>query len=265
MGLSVTATQLITRSLKDLGCLRPGQSAGASELADGLDALNEHIDSDILNPLMLYAFRPDIYTMTAGLQTYQIGPGQVAPNFNTTRPTDIERANVLLNTVAPVVRLPLHLADVDEWAAIRVRQIQFAIPLELYYDRNFDSTGQFATINLWPGPQSNYQLELFTTQQLQQFPDLTTTLNWPPGYVNYLRKNLAVDIAPQMDLIGKTSRLARPRQDLLQLVIKQAREAKAAIESYNAPHPVLAMDPAYKGGRGSMWNYSIGEAVSRGT
>lgn len=263
--MTVTGTQIITRALKDLGCLRPGQGAGAAELADGLDALNERIDADLLNPLMLYAFRPDIFTMTAGVQVYKIGPGQVAPNFNSGRPTDIERANILLNTVSPIVRLPLHLADVDEWAAIRVRDIKFAIPLEMYFDRNFDPTGQFATLNFWPGPQSNYQLELFTTQQLQQFPDLITALNWPPGYVNYLRKNLAVDIAPQMELISKTSRLARPRQDLLQLVIKQAREAKAAVESYNAQHPVLALDPAYKGGRGSMWNYSIGEAVSRGT
>jgi hypothetical protein len=109
----------------------------------------------------------------------------------------------------------------------------------------------------------NYQLELFSSQQLQQFPDLVTVLNWPPGYVYYLRKNLAVDMAPQAAIASKLGKLSPPEQTMLQLVIRQAREAKLNLESYNAEHPVLSMDPAF-GGRGALWNYAVGEVVTRG-
>lgn len=264
--MGVTATQLAYRALRDIGCLRPGQTTSTDVLNDILTALNEHIDLDLLNPAMLYAFRPDIYNLTASLQTYQIGPGQVAPNLNTTRPTDIQAANLILNDVQPFVRLPIEIVNVDKWAAIRVRQIPAALPLALYYDKNFDPTGQFATINLWPGPLKNYQLELFTTQQLQTFPDLTTALNWPPGYVLYLRKSLAVDIAPMMEVYSKLARMSQPREALLERVERQAREAKEQIESYNAVDPVLHIDPAFESAdtKATPWNYSIGELAARG-
>lgn len=264
--MGVTATQLAYRALRDIGCLRPGQTTSSDVLSDILVVINERIDLDQLNPLMLYAFRPDIFNLTASLMTYQIGPGQIAPNFNTTRPTDIQEANLILNDVTPFVRLPIELINVDKWAAIRVRNIPSALPLALYYDRNFDPTGQFATINLWPGPLKNYQLELFTTQQLQVFPDLTTVLNWPPGYVYYLRKSLAVEIAPMMEIYSKLAKLSQPREALLAKVEMQARQAKDELESYNAKDPVLGIDPAFMSAdqKATPWNYSIGELSARG-
>jgi len=264
--MGVTATQLAYRALRDIGCLRPGQTTSTDVLNDILTALNEHIDLDLLNPLMRYAFRPDVYNLTASTMTYQIGPGQVGVNFNAPRPTAIQDANLILNDVNPFVRLPIEIIDVDKWAAIRVRNIPAALPLALYYDKNFDPTGQFATINLWPGPLKNYQLELFTSQQLQTFPDLTTVLNWPPGYVLYLRKSLAVDIAPMMEIYSKLARLSQPREALLERVEAQARQAKDDIESYNATSPVLQIDPAYQSAdqKATPWNYSIGELAARG-
>jgi hypothetical protein len=264
--MSVTATQLIYRALRDIGCLRPGQTTATDVLNDGLTALNEHIDLDLLNPLMKYAFRPDIYNLQASLQVYNIGLGQAPPNFNASRPTDIQDANLILNDVTPFVRLPLEVVNVDKWASIRVRNIPSAIPLALYYDKNFDPTGQFATINLWPGPLKTYQLELFTSQQLQTFPDLTTALNWPPGYVLYLRKSLGVEIAPMMEIYSKLARLSQPREALLTRVEAQAQKAKNEIESYNAPDPELKVDPAFcsANAKATPWNYSIGESAARG-
>jgi hypothetical protein len=263
--MGVNATQLAYRALRDIGCIGPGQTTSADILADILAALNEHIDLDLLNPLMVYAFRPDIYNLQASLQTYLIGPGQAPPNFNAARPTEIHKANIVLNDVTPFVRLPLSVINVDDFASIRVRAIPSAIPLDLYYVKDFDNTSGFGTLQLWPGPLKNYQLELFTWQQLQAFPDLTTALNFPPGYVKYLRKTLAVEIAPMMELNNKLANLAKPRPSLLQLVMKQAQDAKEDIESYNAQDPKLSCDEAFRGGNsGGAFNYMVGSVVTRG-
>lgn len=259
--MTVTSTQLIYKALRDIGCLRAGQTTSADILSDGLAALNEHIDTDLLDPSMRFAFRPDIYTLTAGLQTYQIGPSQVAPNFNAPRPTDIHGANVILNTFSPSVRMAIFNGSVDDWRALRVQQLPNAIPQMMWYDQNFDPTGQFGTIRIWPGPLTTYQLELYTHQQLQQFPDLVTSLNWPPGYVNYLRKSLAIELAPSMAIHSKLGRLAQPQQPMLQLVAKQAKEARDLIEAKNSYVPTLRVDGAFaQGSHGSPWNYATGES-----
>jgi hypothetical protein len=174
---------------------------------------------------------------------------------------DIHNANVILNQFSPVVRLSIFEGNVDDWAALRVQQLPNAIPQMLWYDRNFDPVGQFATIRIWPGPQSGYLLELFTVQQLQSFPNLTTALNWPPGYVNYLRKSTAMDLAPSMAIYSKLGRLAQPQQPMIQLVARQAKEAKDALEEKNGYVPVLRVDGAFaESPRGGPWNYATGES-----
>ena len=260
--MQVTATQIAYRALRDIGCLRPGQSTSSDVLNDMLSALNEMIDQWLLDQLMVFSVRADIYNLVASQQVYTIGP--VGANFIAPRPTEVQDANILLTNVSPVVRLAMEIINVDTWAAIRVRVIPSAIPLMLYYDKNFDPVNGFATLNMWPGPLLNYQLELFSWQQLQSFADLVTSYNIPPGYATALRKNLSVEIVPMMEIYSKLSRTEAPRPDMVDRVTEQARHAKEEIQSYNAPTPRLTIDEAYRAGRGAAWNYAIGEAVTRG-
>lgn len=255
-----TADQFAYQSLRDLGCLRPAQKTSSDFLDDIFTALNNLVDTWLLDRFMCFTIRIDAYNLTGGRQIYTIGPSEVAPNFTATRPTRIEEANIILNTVNPVVRLPLSPINDQEWASIRVQQIPFAIPTRMYYDGGFDQTAQFATIYLWPGPLSNYQLELFTWQQLTSFASRSTVYKFPPGYARCIQKNLAVEIAPMAAIYGKLERLAVPKAPLLALVQQQAREAKQQVESYNAPQPVITTDPGFMGGgHPGGWSYAIGD------
>lgn len=257
--ISLSSNQFAYQALRDIGCLRPGQTTSPDVLSDIFAALNQMMDSWQLNGLLVQAIRSDLYTLTAGLQTYTIGP--TGATFTAPRPTFIERANIVLNTVSPTVRRMLNIYNVDQWAAIRVQQVQNAIPIDLYYVRDFDPTNGFGSLLLWPGPVSAYQLELFTWQQLQQFAAETTVYNFPPGYAKAIEKNLAVEIAPMMEIYSKLGACAHPRQDRLELVITQAREAKGDLESYNAPDPIMHCDPAFSSAMrsGGGFNYAIGE------
>lgn len=260
--LSYSADQLIYAALRDLGVLRSGQGAPTDLVNDCFESLQQLIDTWLIDQLLVYAYLADIYTLNGTQQSYTIGP--VGSDFTAPRPTEIQDANCILNTTSPVVRTPIQIINVDQWANIRVRQLQPAIPLMLYYDKGFSAANGSGTINLWPGPQSSYQLEIFTWQQLTAFPDHTTVIKFPPAYANAIRKNLAVSVAPLCTLYGKTNQHVQQPLASLALIQEQARKALALIRSYNAQAPVLALDPAFtavndQGG----FNYLIGTA-SRG-
>lgn len=258
------AQGIINRALRDLGGLRAGQTTSTDIYADCFAALNEMLDTALLDELMVFTIRIDAYPLTAGLQSYTIGPS--GANITAARPTRIEEANIIINTVTPVVRTPLELLNDAQWSAIRVQSIPNALPLKLYYDGGFDASSGFATLFLWPGPVASYQLELFTWQQLTSFANQTTAYNFPPGYVQWMRKQLAVEIAPMMMLHNKLGRISwQVSESALALVKEHAIAAKAAIQSYNAPSPIMAGDPAFSGvSRRGGWNYSIGESRRRG-
>lgn len=261
----MTATHLAYQAARDIGVMRPGQTLSQDSLNDILESLNQMLDQWQLDRFMVFSERADSYPMTAGIQYYLIGPG-AAPTviggvqfgaFNTVRPVEIDRANIIINTVMPVVRYPCHNRNAQQWAAIRVQNIPFAIPQVFYYDKNFNSSGQ-AVVNFWPGPQATYLFEAFTWQQLQSFADLTTNYAFPPGYANCIRKNLAVEIAPMMKVYFKIP------EPLLDRVTEQARKAKEDVMSYNAPDPVANCDSAFRGsGRGGGWIYATGESGRR--
>lgn len=249
---SFSATDLITQALRDICELRPGMSTSTDVKNECLVQLNLMLDSWLLDQLMVYAIQPDIYNLT-GSGTYTIGPS--GADFTADRPTQIEDANIILNTFSPEIRRLNVLINQHQWAAIAVRDITNCIPEALYYDNGFNTSLGYGTIHLWPEPVSGYQLELFTWKQLQEFPDLTTALKFPPGYALAIRKNLAVMIAPAMKIYFKIS------EPMLELVNDQAVKAKAAIMSKNTPAQIWQCDPGFltrNRGNNSGWNYSDG-------
>ena len=253
MSITLASTDYINDALTDLGVLLIGQSANSDLLNAGLRSLNQMLEQWLLQQFLLPGCNPRVYTLTGGQQIYTIGPN--GANLTDERPTRIDEANIILNTVNPVVRQPLRIIDEDRWAAIRVQQIPFAIPLELWYPRDFDPVLGFGTIYLWPGPLSSYQLELFTWNQISQFADLTTQYTFPPGYSEFIRKSLALKLYPQMRAYFKV-----PIDPEVLGEIKSEREAaRDTIEQYNLKTPVLKGDPAFTGSRRGGWNYAIGD------
>jgi hypothetical protein len=262
--IPITLTQFAYQAARDLGCLRAGQTLSADILSDIKDAANQLLDAWLIEEMLVPDSPASVFDLTAGLQTYQIGPGQVAPNFDADRPTEIRLANIILNTVTPVLRTPLEIINVDQWAAIAVQDLPDTLPTRLYYERSFNVTTGYSRILIWGGAISAYQLELFTNDQsvLRAFDDLTTARIYPPGYANMIRKNLAVAIAPLMTMYCKSSRADRPMApsgSMLSLVQKQAIDARLSVESYNADDAILTGDPAYLGNSARRgWNYLLG-------
>jgi hypothetical protein len=238
-----TCLDLIRSSLRMIGQLGPGRGASSSELTDAMFVLNAMLDGWNTDPLKIFTTRIDAYNLASGGYSYTIGPS--GADFIAPRPVRIEQANIILNNISPALRMPLKLIDDQRWSLVKIQQIlPGAIPTLLYNDGAYPNS----TLYLWTPPNLNYQLELYTWQQLAQFAATADNVIAPPGYLDAMRYNLAVRLASEW---GKP---VRPD------VVELARTTLAAIESLNAPSPVMSCDAAIlKSPGGGTFNWLTGE------
>lgn len=258
--MTKTLAQFAQEAARDLGVMRPGMSLSADMKNDILARANEWLDGEVLNRNFVYAYQDQLFNLTGGKQTYKIGP--VGADFTAPRPEFIEAAGIVLNTVTPNVRVPLKVIHVKSRAAIPVDNIPTAIPKRLYYDHGFDPTNGFGTLFFWPGPLLNYQFEMWAwpgpLQQINQFADLTTAYNFPPGYAQVIRCHMAVICGPMMRIYSKL-----PKQEYDKNLVSmqdQARRAWNLVESFNAPDNQVGVDRAFlSSGKRAGWNYATGD------
>lgn len=235
-----TARDLIEGSLRLIGALASGESASASEAANGLTSLNDLIDAWSTELLLIPNKVREEFALTGNQQTYTMGTGG---DFDTTRPQKIEDALIQFTANVPVLELPMKILNTPEYAGIFLKEITSKFPTLLYSDNAFP----LANITVWPVPDNaTYSLVLYSLKALTSLANLSTSLSLPPGYQRALRYALAIDLAPEY---GKTPS---------PVVIAIADQAKAEIKRMNAEPRYLRVDDALVG-KSKVWNYRTGE------
>jgi hypothetical protein len=207
----MTWRQLITSSLRLIGQLGPGRTAGPSETTTAQEILNAMFRSWNAQRLAVFEIARNEYTLTAGESDYTIGTGA---DFDTERPARIAAAGI----VNDAGELPVNVYR-------RTGAIQRS---GLYYDGAHPVMG----LHLEPTPNAGESLALYTWQKLAQVTDLDTAVTLPEGYEDALRYNLAVRLAPEW---GRA-----PRPDVQQF----ARESLAVIKAHNRPALEMKTDAA---------------------
>lgn len=223
---------LLTGAFRLIGVVDPSEALDGQSAKDGLQVLNELIESlnleHLLNPTGVN--RLDV-TTTAGQAMHTIGAGG---NFDTTRPVAIDKAFVTVGTG----EYPVQVVDDNEWAALPIKNIQ-GIPTKLYYEPEYP----LGKVYLWPKPSQAFNLVLWVWDRIPTFTTVNDTLSLPPGYARMLRYNLAVELAIEW------GRAVRPE------VAQIAMDSKAAIKRVNEIVPLLGVDEALmQGSTGSGTN-----------
>lgn len=239
----MTVNDLINGSLRLIGVLAEGENPTAQQQTDAFNALNDLIDSLSNESLMIWSKLAETFDLVAGQQTYQFGNS--APDWDSTtgRPVLIENALIIPPQTTPQPQLPMAILNKDEWAGIILKDIQSTIPLYLYNDDAYP----YSNINLWPIPQCNTQIIVYSAKAIADFTGVTEDLSFPPGYDRMLRFNLAVELAPEY---GKD-----PSQTVLGIAI----QSKAYIKRQNIKPILSTMDPGLAG-RKRVFNWLTGEA-----
>lgn len=225
----MTYRDLIRSSLRLIGQLGPGRGPNVSETTDALFVLNAMLESFSIESLNIYAITRKVYTPPAGATSYRIGcGGELSLN---TRPTRIESAARILPGVT-TSEYPVSMIGHAEWSAGSCG---------LYYDGAWPC----GTVWLRQPLQAGEQLALYVWGPLTgPVEDVDETVEFPPGYADCIRYNLAVRLAPEW---GRA-----PRPDVISL----AAESLGRVKSFNSSPPPV-MDASDGGALGCGGGYDI--------
>ncbi len=240
---------LISSSARLAGILASGENLVGNEPADCLVILQQMLDEWQTDDLKIYTDQINTFPFVLGTQLYTLGSGG---NFNMARPAHIARmgCQILSNPTQPS-EVPITLLDTDGWANVRVKNIAGSYPLFCYDDGAFP----LRNLNFWviPGLASN--CVIYSWQLLSTFPDLAVTdVTFPPAYLQAIRYNLAVKLAPEFDV---------PLTPSFQLVAQTAETSLKALKDLNLPSPILRCDPGLSGTGISMYDWRSDTMIVR--
>lgn len=221
----MTGRDLVSASLRLIGAIAQGEAPAASEVTDGLAAINRMIDSWSTESLIIYSEAKEEFTLTPSQQDYTMGTGG---NFNTTRPLRLLQASIKVDSTTPAVEYQLRQTSLSEWASIKQKGLSSNIPSDLY----FESAYPLAVISLYPVPSVANKVVLYTQKQLSSIATPDTEISLPPGFEDALVYNAALRLAPEY---GKAPS---------QMVVDLAIETKANVKRLNLRPQYLRVDDA---------------------
>lgn len=234
----MTAQELINRANRLIGNIEPGTSATAAESADALVALNAMLQTWRNDSLMCYAMQDQSIPLVATNATRTIGP---SGNLATTRPTEIDKAYVIVGTLS----YPVEIWTAEQFADIAIKTQTNAWPYILWYKPAMPD----GVINLWPVPDASSTLQVITRTPLTVFATLSDVISLPPGWEDALAFNLAVYLAPEYERQPST------------VVSQMAMKTMAALKRTNNETPRMYFDSSLLGnyrGMNSSGNFYPG-------
>lgn len=233
-----TAYALIRRSLRLIGAIDPGETLDAAEGQDGLESLNGMLSTWRLEGLMAFDIARVVFAVTAGTQTYAIGPGgtwNTTPTFTgqATRPTKIEAMGLIDTAQDPDLEVPLVLLTHAAYQQLPLKAMTSAWPTHYQYR----ATVPLGSVFLWPSPTVNRSVAVYLWRQLTTWATIQTDLTLPDGYEEAIVGSLALRLGPEYGV------------PLSPEVLEMGRTAKALIMRTNTEIPTVALDPRVPGQR----------------
>jgi hypothetical protein len=228
-----TARSLISSTLRLLGVLASNEPMTAAEAFDGLQTLNQMVDSWSNERLYVWAIERLDVPLIVGQSLYTWGlPGGMIAH---PRPVQVEGA--VLSLHGQDLEWPLTAYSQVEYTALAQKELSSLYP-QLW---QYTPTYPLGELRVWPVPQEVHTLGLFPWVGLKRFADLDAEVTLPPGYERALRYGLALDLAPEY---GKEAAV---------VLVGAYAQAVAAIKRTNSFVPTLGMDPAFTGRQAGQW------------
>jgi hypothetical protein len=231
--MSATVRSIVTGALRLLGITQPGRAPSAIDAETALYSLKSMLDNWSTQNLTIYQTTTRVFDLIPGESTYTLGPDGI---------WELERPMVMNYCYlryaqgggTPVDQQITILNDAQQ-ASITAKFIHSAIPTTVYYNPEVPN----ATLTFWPIPTTSYQIVLWLDQPLDNFESLNDEVQFPRGYEQAIRYNLAVLLAPEY---GRTADPA---------VLRVAAESLGNLKAINMqPRYLRCIDYGRRQGRG---------------
>lgn len=216
---------IIRRAMLLIGAIAVGETPSDDEAQDGLQTLNDMLDSWALERLMVYTITRTVFALVPGQQMHSLG---LTGNFNIARPPKIERAGLVIAGN----ETPIDIVDFAGWSRISAKATA-GVPTAVWDD------AEYPLRRLWfyPVPQAGQSVALYTWNPISKFASINDDAVFPPGYWRAIRYCLAVELAGEYE------------REVPGAVLAIAVAARSTIKSSNLPKPIMDLDPALGGAR----------------
>jgi len=224
-----TTKRLIESALRSIGVLASGEEAKPAELQDALLYAKQMLDSWTNETLLVPALIHEQFELTEQ-NTFTIGPGG---DFDTVRPTLIEKLNIRESGGHQV---PVEIVGLNTWSDIPIKNNVQTFPLYAYYT----SGSPLGTLRFSAVTAAGNKLVMVSSKPIQDLPELTEEVEFPPGYERAIRLGLAMELAPEY---------GKPFDQVIALQYSQARKILKRTNSSTRLRD-LQVDPALLQPRG---------------
>jgi len=177
---------LLKASMRLIGVIATGETPEAAEMQDGLETLNLMLGSWSAKRMMIPVLTAENFPLVAGTASYTIGSGAT---FDTKRPIRIESAFIRDSSS---IDTPIEIIYRDKYNAHVLKTTQ-GRPEQLFYEDTYPTGTVFVTYV----PDEAYTLFINSWKALTQLTGLTTSIDMPNEYLDALKYNLAIRIAPE--------------------------------------------------------------------
>ena len=238
--MAVTALDVVTSALQELGVTNAVDPPSAEDAALVLGKLNRILDNWNAEREAVYAETFPLFTLTPNLSPHTIGPSGTFVTVQ--RPVSLDGAQLLISGI----RYPIYVRDVDWWQAQGLKTVTSTIPTNVYYDPTWPNGSLYFHLI----PSAAYQVELRLRTVLATPVTLTTAFSMPPGYEDALTLTTAEQSAAALKV------------PLAQTTLRSAEKARARIFNNNLQIPRLATrDAGLPGGGSAYFDYRSGRTL----
>ncbi len=186
MSQTITAIDLIKRSLVLINAIAAGETPDAQQSNDALLTLNEMLDSWSTETLAVYRDDAASFITTIGKAVYTIGAGG---DIDVERPVYLQTAYC----VRAGVSTPIQVVNQSEYDAVSIKDMEQPIVEKLLYVNDHP----LGKVTLSPVPSEQVKVVYNAPRLLTNIANLQQLIILPPGYLRALRYCLAVDLWPE--------------------------------------------------------------------
>lgn len=221
----MTASQLCTDVLVELGVIGAGETASAEDLDVVLRKLERLTDNWNADRMAIYADQLLTFTLTPSLQPHTLGASGGTWTVTGHRPVTIEGVQITLSS-GDTYKVWPH--DAAWWQGLTSPSLTSASPTDFYYLPGWP----LGSLYLYPIPTSALSVQLLVRGVLSTYT-LATTFTLPPGYRDAITLTLAEMCSGRPFGVALTPELQA-----------QATKARARIFANNITVPKLCTQDA---------------------
>lgn len=223
-GFTLNRDQVINGALRVIGVLAEGETPSTAQVSNAAEALNLLILQWETRGLPLWAISKQVVTLVAGQNKYDFGISNNIKNFEVT--------NMLMHNLVANSDITMQTMSRSDYLRLGNKDAN-GTPVQYYHELQKD----YASVYVYPTPDltvsQNYEIHIWYQKPFQTMDASTDIPDFPNEFLNALKWNLAVALAPEYGIID--SKLDR--------LIKMADNVADEAFDFNVEHTSINFQP----------------------